>query len=171
MDTAVTSNPVRKAFDELAAAITVDPRFAANRFSADSDLIGVCEVDVRVGGRTLKVDEPARLGGLDTAPNPMEYALASLGACQAITYRYWSERLGVRIDRLRVEVRGEQDVRGVFGFESVRAGFGRVDVEVLLRGPEPPERYEALREAVDRHCPLLDLFASPVPVRTRLSLG
>jgi len=162
--------PLHKAFDDVAAAITVDPRFASTRFSADSDLIGLCEVDVRIGGRTVKVDEPVSLGGQDAAPNPMEYALASLGSCQAITYRYWSERLGVKVDRLRVEVRGDQDVRGVFGLEDVRAGFGRVDVHVRLSGPETPERYAALRDAVDRHCPLLDLFASPVPVRTRLSV-
>lgn len=170
MDTTLDTTPLHKAFDDVAAAITVDPLFAATRFRADSDLVGLCEVDVRIGDRTLKVDEPTPLGGSGAAPNPMEYALASLGACQAITYRYWSERLGVKIDRLRVEVRGEQDVRGMFGYENVRAGFGSVDVHVQLTGPEAPERYTALREAVERHCPLLDLFASPVPVRTRLSV-
>ena len=30
-----------------------------------------------------------------------------------------------------------------------------------MTGPENPERYQELAAAVDRHCPVLDLFAQP----------
>ena len=35
---------------------------------------------------------------------------------------------------------------------------------VILVGPEDPARYLELADAVDRHCPVLDFAANPVPV-------
>jgi uncharacterized OsmC-like protein len=160
---------IKGVIDATADAITLDPKAGAVRLQVDSNLVGLCEVDVRIGNRVVKVDQPAALGGTDIAPTPVEYALGSLGSCQAITYRFWSEKLGIRIDNLRVEVCGDLDMRGVFGLQGgVRAGFGNVDVKVHVSGPEKPERYEELRRAVDRHCPVLDIFANAVPVQTAL---
>src|SRR6516164_11373967 len=70
-------------------AVANDPAAAQVLFSADGTLTGVTEVDMRTGAHTFTVDEPAKLGGGGTAPNPVQYALASLGSCQAITYRFW----------------------------------------------------------------------------------
>jgi putative redox protein len=166
------SSAIKNVIEATADAVTLNPAAAVARFAADSDLVGACEVDVRIGDKTVKVDEPESLGGSGCAPNPVEYALGSLGSCQAITYRFWSEKLGIRIDKLRVEVQGDLDVRGVFGIQNgVRPGFGKVDVKVHLSGPETPERYEELRRAVNEHCPVLDIFANPVPVRTHLAAG
>ena len=93
----------------------------------------------------------------------MQYALASLGSCQAITYQFWAEQLGIGFDTLSVRVEGDLDIRGFFGFDdSVRPGFSAVRLEVTVTGPESPERYEELAAAVDEHCPVLDLFANPV---------
>ena len=36
----------------------------------------------------------------DVAANPVQYALASLGSCQAITYQFWAEQLGIGFDTL-----------------------------------------------------------------------
>jgi uncharacterized OsmC-like protein len=71
-------------------AITEDPARAQAAFTTEGTLVGVTEVDIRTGAHTFKVDEPAALGGSDIAANPVQYALASLGSCQAITYRFWA---------------------------------------------------------------------------------
>jgi putative redox protein len=69
-----------------------------------------------------------------------------------------------------VNVKGDLNVCGVFGLkDGVRAGFGDVDISVLIDGPEPAERYEDLRSAVNHHCPVLDIFANPVPVTTSMT--
>jgi uncharacterized OsmC-like protein len=75
-------------------AIAADPARADALFSAQGTLVGVTEVDIRTGAHTFKVDEPPALGGEDSAANPVQYALASLGSCQAITYRFWAAQLG-----------------------------------------------------------------------------
>jgi uncharacterized OsmC-like protein len=79
-------------------AITEDPARAHAEFTAEGALVGVTEVDIRTGAHTSKVDEPAALGGSGVAANPVQYALASLGSCQAITYRFWAAQLGIEVD-------------------------------------------------------------------------
>ena len=151
-------------------AVDDDPANAQAQFTAQGTLVGVTEVDIRTGEHSFKVDEPAALGGADAAANPVQYALASLGSCQAITYQFWAEQLGIGFDSLSVRVEGDLDVRGFFGFDDgVRPGLSAVRVEVTVTGPESPERYQDLAAAVDRHCPVLDLFANPVPVTRTLA--
>jgi uncharacterized OsmC-like protein len=146
-------------------AVTDDPSAAQALFSAQGTLVGITEVDVRTGAHTFKVDEPPALGGADVAANPVQLALASLGSCQAITYRFWAEQLGIAFDSLTVRVEGDLDIRGFFGFDdTVRPGFTAIRVHVTVSGPEDAERYQQLATAVDDHCPVLDLFKNPVPV-------
>src|SRR5215475_5790965 len=153
-------------------AVADDPQNAQALFSAQGTLVGVTEVDIRTGAHAFTVDEPPALGGADVAANPVQYALASLGSCQAITYRFWAAQLGISFDKLTVRVEGDLDIRGFFGFDdSVRPGFSAVRVQVGITGPETPERYQELAAAVDEHCPVLDLFRNPVPVDRTIAVG
>ena len=146
-------------------AITEDSANAQASFAADGTLVGITEVDIRTGAHSFKVDEPPALGGADVAANPVQYALASLGSCQAITYRIGATHLGIELDSLTVRVEGDLDLRGFFGTDdSIRPGFTAVRVEVAVTGPETEARYAELAAAVDEHCPVLDLFKNPVPV-------
>src|SRR6266481_3030022 len=127
------------------------------------------EVDIRTGAHSFKVDEPRSLGGANAAANPVQYALASLGSCQAITYRVWAAQLGVKLDKVEIGIDGDIDLRGFFGIDDrIRAGFNAVRIHVTLSGPEDATRYEELAAAVDAHCPVLDLFRNPVPVERKL---
>ena len=42
---------------------------------------------------------------------------------------------------------------------------------MILTGPETEERYRELADAVDRHCPVLDIVAAGVPVERLLETG
>lgn len=42
---------------------------------------------------------------------------------------------------------------------------------ISVTGPETPERYRELQQAVDRHCPVLDLTRNATPVTTRVQLS
>jgi uncharacterized OsmC-like protein len=129
----------------------------------------LCETTAR--GHTVRCDEPRSLGGSDTAQSPLELFLSSLATCQAITYRLWAAELGVAVDRIEVEVVGDIDLRGFLGMDGVeRAGYDGVTMRVSLTGPEERRRYEELAEAVDRHCPVLDSLARPIPVARELVL-
>jgi uncharacterized OsmC-like protein len=154
-------------------AVSADTRNGQVVFRTQQELVGVTEVTGTTGsGHRVTVDEPAGLGGGNVAPNPVEFALAALGSCQAITYRFWAEQLGIRFDTLAVDVEGDLDVRGFFGIDpTVRPGYEQIRVTLRITGPETDERYQELQRAVDEHCPVLDLFANPVPVSLQLTIN
>lgn len=153
----------------MTAAISADAGKAAVTMRAGSKLAGLFEVRVRTANHEFVVDEPPAIGGGDAGPSPVELTLAALGSCQAITYRLWAEKLGIVFDHLQVEVESDLDVRGFFGIgEHRRPGMDRVRVRVAIAGPESAARYEELRAAVDRHCPVLDMLRNRVEVTTAI---
>lgn len=123
------------------------------------------EVSVTAGRHRFTIDEPASLGGTDLGANPVDHLLAALGACNVITYQVWARQLGIRLDGVDIALSGDLDVRGFFGLDGrVRPGFQGIEVTVTLHGPEEPERYIELRDAVEAHCPVLDNLTNGVPV-------
>ena len=152
-----------------AGAVAGDPGLAGVQFRASGTGTGWVATDLTSRQHAYVVDEPASLGGDDSAANPVEVALGALISCQVVTYRFWAARLGVRLDDVEISAAGDLDVRGFFGLDDVRPGFGDVRLEVRLSGPETAERYAELHAAVDAHCPVLDLFSNPTPVRTTLA--
>ena len=167
----ITISPLAAVLDATELAVHADPAAAAAVFKARGASTGLVTTTIALGRHTIQTDEPATLGGHDSAPNPVEYALASLLSCQAVTYRFWAVKLGIEVADIDVSIEGDLDVRGFFGLdEQTRAGFAQIRVAVQVRGPEKPERYAELQAAVDAHCPVLDLFTNPTTVRTVLTV-
>jgi putative redox protein len=157
--------------EDSRSAIDADPANAAAAFKATGQLVGTTEVAVRAGSKTLTVDEPPALGGTDLGANPVEHALIALASCQAITYRFWAAQLGIELDSVEVTAEGDLDVRGFFGFDdAVRPGFTAVRLKVTPIGPESAARYQRLADAVDEHCPVLDLFSNATPVERAIAV-
>jgi len=164
--------PLESLIEDNRRAVAAEPAKARAVFSVQGSLVGLTEVDLRARGHAVTVDEPPTLGGEDLGANPVEHAMIALASCQAITYRFWAAKLGIELDGIEVSVEGDLDVRGFFGFdESVRPGFTSVRLEITPTGPEPAERYQELADAVDAHCPVLDLFTNPTPVQRRVAIA
>lgn len=154
-------NPVRN----LISGFRANPGKAKATFSVGTELVEGLRAEVNARQHTIVIDEPSALGGTDSGANPVEAVLAGLASCQAITYQVWAANLGIALDRVTVEAEADIDLLGFFGIDrSVRAGFNDVRLQVALDGPESPERYRELADAVDAHCPVLDIVANPVPV-------
>jgi uncharacterized OsmC-like protein len=164
--------PVRDAVEAVRRSLEDDPARAVVRLRTEAHLVGVTEVRVRMGAHEVAVDEPKSVGGTGVAANPIQLALAALGSCQAITYRYWADILGLRLDVVTVRVEGDVDLRGFFGFDpGASPGVAGVQCLVTLDGPEDPARYQELTAAVDAHCPVLDIFSRPVPVERHVEVA
>lgn len=113
----------------------------------------------------VPVDEPVTIAGTDTAPSPVELALAALASCQEITYRLHADYLGIPLDGVAVSLEGDLDLRGFFGVgEGIRPGFTAIRGTVTLTSPAHPAELERLKAHVDRHCPVLDLLSNETPL-------
>lgn len=149
--------------------IAADTRNAQPTYKVTGRGIGSVATEIRAGKHRFLVDEPGALAGDDVAASPVEYALGALVSCQVVVFRLYAQALGLTIDEIEITAEGDLDVRKLFGIdETGRAGFQDVRVKVDITGPDTVEQYENLRQVVDAHCPVLDLFANPVPTSSAL---
>ena len=65
---------------------------------------GPWRVAMRVGHHDVQADEPAALGGEDTAPSPWGLLVASLASCTVITLRMYAEHKGWDVQGCEVGV-------------------------------------------------------------------
>lgn len=138
-------------------------------FRADSHQEAGLRSVVRIRDFRIAVDEPPSLGGTDTAPNPVELALAALATCQEITYRLHADHLGIPLNGVAVMLEGDLDLRGFFGVDHVvRPGFTAIRGSVTLDSPASPAELERLKTHVDAHCPVFDLLSNPTPLSLEL---
>ena len=165
----MTKSSFAPLFAAASSAVRAAPEAAVVTVRAQSQQKAGLRSDVQVRTFDIPVDEPPTLGGLDSAPSPVEYALAALATCQEITYRLHADALGIPLDGVAVTLEGDIDLRGFFGVDpSVRPGFTSIRGVVRLDSPAPVAELERLRDHVNAHCPVLDLIAAPTPVTFEL---
>jgi putative redox protein len=99
------------------------------------------EIDVN-GRHTITTDEPASLGGTDTAPTPHELLAATLASCVSTMIVLYARRRDWDLGEVRVDVDYDADT-------SPR----QVDVTVHLPGGLTPGQTERL-ERVANTCPV-----------------
>ncbi len=160
---------LKSLINQTQTAFAGDPAKAKASFQSRSALQEGLRSEVELRQHRLIIDEPEALGGSDQGPNPVELILAALGSCQEITYRAFATALGIPLDSVRVELTGDIDLRGFFAVDpDVRPGYEAIRGTVHLESSADPETLEQLRQAVNQHCPVLDILANPVPVALAL---
>lgn len=127
---------------------------------------------ISAGKHSFLVDEPGALAGDDLAASPVEFALGALISCQIVVYRLYAQALGIQVDDITIDAEGDLDARELFGIPGGdRAGFSDVRLAITITGPESEQRYIELRDVVDQHCPVLDLFINATPVSATVTKG
>lgn len=160
----------RAAFERTTRELRRDPAKARSTFAVVSRQVEGLKSEAHIRQFTVPVDEPEVLGGSDSAPNPVEYVLAALAACQEVTYRLFADQRGIPLNAVSVNLKGDLDLRGLFALDAnVRPGFTGIRGTVHLDSPASLEELAALKRAVDAHCPVLDILRAPVPVSLELA--
>ena len=126
------------------------------------------ESEAQAGECRMVLDQTPALGGTARGPRPGEVVLMALASCQEHTYRVHAALLGIPLDDINVELEGVVDGRGFLGVDGVAPGFSEVRGTVTIRSGANESELARLREAVDRHCPVLDDLRRPVPVSLEL---
>jgi putative redox protein len=160
------STQLQQVFSDNHSALKAHPEQAVATFAVASQGLEGLHRRVSIRDFSIDVDEPPVLGGTDRAANPVEYALAALATCQEITYRLHAAALGIPLHDVRVKIEGDLDLRGFFAVDQdVRPGFREIRGTVHFDSTASPAELERLKEVVDAHCPVLDLFRNATPVR------
>ena len=112
----------------------------------------------RVRGHAFTVDEPAKLGGGDAGPTPLEYVVGAYDACLQIVIEMLGRELGMVISGIAVESLASVDRRGLFGTAPVSPHFQRIETTIALRIDRGEEHLERLKEQLYARCPMYNLI-------------
>jgi uncharacterized OsmC-like protein len=107
----------------------------------------------------VSIDEPLELRGTNTAPNPVELFLASLGGCVILTYRGYAKKFEVNIKDLVVNLEGDMISGGWVDEQGrERRGFKQIRYEVQIKTEAPEEKVRELHKLVEEKCPITDVI-------------
>lgn len=167
----MSDTELKTRIENVRARLDAEPAKAVRIVRAESRQRTGFESEAQAGECRLVLDQPPALGGEARGPRPGEVVLMALASCQEHTYRVHAALLGIPLEHVRVELEGLVDSRGFLGDESVVPGFLEVRGTVTLKSSAGGAELARLREAVDRHCPVLDDLRRPVPVNLELRTG
>lgn len=169
----MSQEALKEALSKTVQGIQDNPVMSRVVFEAQTALVeGVrCTGNVR-NFAPIVVDEPPELGGQDKGVNPVELLLVALGACQEIMYAAMASMMGIRLDEVKVNLKGSLDLKGLFGMDaSIPPGYQKITYETILRSSAPEEELRKLIEAVESHCPVLDTLVRPVEVTGKVTIN
>ncbi|AKJ95321.1 peroxiredoxin [Thioalkalivibrio versutus] len=119
------------------------------------------------------IDEPPHLLGDDTAPNPSEAALASLGACLSVGMHANAIDRGITLTKLELTLEGDINVTAVWGVGDTdvhkHLGFSDIRVKANLEGDASEEQLKELVAHADFWSPVANTMRNPVKLSVELA--
>lgn len=112
------------------------------------------------------IDEPPHLLGDDTAPNPSEAVLATLGSCLSVGLHANAVARGIKLSKIELELEGDINVTAVWGVGDLdpakRLGFTDIRVKVHLEGDASEEELRDLVAHSNYWSPVANTLRNPV---------
>ena len=159
-----------QAVGALVSAVAEDPEQGQTEWQATVNWTGAFRSEVSIRDfDPIPSDEPAGLGGTDTAPNPAEQVLGALGNCLAVGYAANATAAGVEINDLTIEVSGDLDLHTFLGLKPGHAGYGGLSVKVHLESDATEEQLADLHDKVVNSSPVGHTLSNPVPLNIELA--
>jgi uncharacterized OsmC-like protein len=159
---------------KLVSAVEADPANGKTVWEVDTTWKGGfrSEANIKSYGRshTIQMDEPGALGGGDSAPNMVEVVLSAYGCCLTTGYVMNAAQRGIKLEGVRVNLKGDLDLRGFFGLsEKVPPGYTDVQAEVTLNAPgATPQQVKDLHDHVVKTSPVGCIISRPLKLTTTL---
>lgn len=118
----------------------------------------------------IKTDEPEALGGGDTAVDPMELLLASLGSCLTIGWVTQANIQNIDYDNLKITVTAPYDLRGYLNLdEDIRPGFPKIEYEVEVESDADVSVLKEIKALAEKTSPMFDNIANGAPISGTLT--
>lgn len=123
--------------------------------------------EITSGTHRLLADEPASIGGTDSAPTPYDYVLAGLGACTSMTVGLYARRKKWPLKDVTVALRHSRiHAKDCADCETKDGMLDRIEIEVGLTGDLTPEQRAKLIEIAGK-CPVHRTLTAEIDVRVK----
>ena len=103
-------------------------------------------------------DEPASLGGTNTAPSPLETVLVALVGCDGVIINGVATAMKFAYTGVDFACESQIDVRGPKGVPGVRPYFESAKLDIIVYSDETDARFQQLRKNVEFRCPVMNLL-------------
>ncbi len=113
-------------------------------------------------------DEPAGLGGDDTAANPVEQLLGALGNCLAVGYAANATAAGIALKDVTISLEGDIDLHTFLGLKEGNAGYNGIKATVNIDSDATAAQLEELHNKVVATSPVGHTLSRPIPVSIEL---
>jgi uncharacterized OsmC-like protein len=110
---------------------------------------GGYQVDVQAGEFSLRVDEPERVGGTNTGPQPTDLLLSAVASCFVLSLAYAAAKRDIVVDSIAVDVTGT--------YEGPRFAAIRIEVDIAA----PDDVVGTLIAAAERVCYVTNTLKRP----------
>ena len=111
--------------------------------------LGGFQVDVQAGAFGLRVDEPERVGGANTGPQPTDLLLSGVASCFLLSLAYSAAKRDIVLESIAVDVTGTYD----------GPRFSAIRIEVDIDAPE--DVVATLIAAAERTCYVTNTLKRP----------
>lgn len=111
--------------------------------------LGGFQVDVQAGAFGLRVDEPERVGGTNTGPQPTDLLLSGVASCFLLSLAYSAAKRDIVLESIAVDVTGTYD----------GPRFSAIRIEVDIDAPE--DVVATLIAAAERTCYVTNTLKRP----------
>lgn len=126
---------------------------------------------LRIRDHQLISDSPPDFAGYNLGPSSPELQLGVLGTCVTHIFLIQAAERQVPLESLEVEVSGVIDPRGGKpGHEQTPIWPHEIGYTVHIDSPASRADIDALFEAVERNCPILNLLRNPQTIRAEVRL-
>jgi uncharacterized OsmC-like protein len=103
-------------------------------------------------------DEPASLGGTNSAPSPLETVLVALVGCDGVIINGVATAMKFAYAGVDFACESQIDVRGPKGVPGIRPYFETAKLDITVYSDEPDARFQQLRKNVEFRCPVMNLL-------------
>jgi len=180
-----TENPTINGIDVTALSDSIqevaqDSSKALTRWGVTTSWKGGTRTETKVKGYeiagqyvekdfSIQTDEPLELGGTNRDANPQETLMAALNACMTVGYVALCALEGIELEELRIETKGDIDLRGFFGLDTnIKPGYDEITYQVHIKGNGTPEQFQKIHEAVCATSPNRFNIANPIKLKAQL---
>jgi putative redox protein len=128
---------------------------------------GKFQQEILSGPHRFFVDEPVKLGGLNSGPGPYDMLLAGLGACTSMTIRLYADFKEIPLTNVSVRLSHEKKIHAqdCADCDNKVTKVDHIERAITLEGALDAEQRKKLMDIADK-CPVHQTLESKVDIRT-----